>query len=177
VDEIAAVETAPPVEEAAPPPPVEEPPPPVEEPPPPVEEPPPPVEEPPPPVEEPPPPAEPPPSGPAKLPADFQLKASIAELELQGGISKKQLQTALGRSMGAVRECLRNLVAEGGVATGGRVNASGTIGSKGRFEALDAEGGLDGAADCVKTHLKGARLPSADTGDYYVKFSVKYSAE
>ncbi len=128
-------------------------------------------------AEAPPPPVPPPPPGPAKLGADFALEASIVEVELQGGISTKQLENALARALGPVRECLRNVIAERGVATKGKVKVKGRIGSRGRFMALEAKGGAPGTAECAETHFKSARLPSADTGDVYVDFAVHYRAE
>jgi eukaryotic-like serine/threonine-protein kinase len=159
--------------EVAPPPPVEEPP--VEEPP--VEAVPPPIEPPPPPVEAPPPPPPPPPAGPAKLASDFTLSAEIGDLQLQGGISRNQLSSALDRALGPVRECIRNVVAEKGIATRGKITIKGDVGSRGRFTSLDASAPLEAAADCAETHFKNARLPSADTGDVYISFCVRYSAE
>lgn len=157
-------------EEALPPPP------PTEAPPPPVVKAEPPPEPPPPPVvkEEPPPP--PPPKGPPKLGGSFTLEARIVDLELRGGISTRKLAAALERSIGDVKRCLRSVAAKHGVAVKGRVASKGRIGSRGRFVRLKASGGIPGAAACVESELKSARLPRADTGDVYVTFAVDYTA-
>jgi hypothetical protein len=170
----------PPPEVVVAPPPPAEPPPPVEPPPPPVEVPvvePPPVE-PPPVVAAPPPPpvTPPPPAGPKKLGPSFDFGVSLERLVLRGGISTKQVQAALSRSLMEMKPCLRGVVAKNGVEIAGGVDVKGAIGARGRLQMVEASGGVSGASSCVEESLRTARMPPADTGDVYLSFRIAYVA-
>ena len=93
----------------------------------------------------------------------------VGQSQSEGGVERS--------SLGAVGECLRNLIAEKGVPVKGKVDVKATVGSQGRFQHLEASGGFEGAAECAQTHLKNARLPSADTGDMQITFCVRYATE
>ena len=114
------------------------------------------------------------PSGPAPLSASFQLKATIDELSVIGGISTRRTGVALERHLGDAKACLRTALLSHGVEASGAMNIQATVTNRGRLRDLSAEGGLSSASACLADAFSKSRLPKPDTGNGRVRFALKY---
>jgi serine/threonine-protein kinase len=149
---------APKVEVAPPPPPIE-----VAPPPPPAIVPPPVVEAP--PVEK--------PRAPALeafVPATGRLIVEITNVRVEGGLSKMRAKEGLDRHRAAVQKCIEKVVRPGAA---GSVEVRATITVRGGLRAIDAPA-LPGISDCLGAAWGSVRLPTPDTGEGKIAFTIAY---
>ena len=118
----------------------------------------------------------PPPAGPPRLGPDFGFRTKLVDIDVSGGLSPRRVSVALERHLPQATSCLREQIAESGLATEGRIRVQGTIGFGGKLERLQVTGDRTNLMDCVKAGFHRSRMPKPDTGQAVVQFSVRYRA-
>jgi serine/threonine-protein kinase len=113
------------------------------------------------------------PEGPKKLAAGFRFEASLAEISVGGGLSKRQTEEALRRQLAAASACLRAGVERAGVAASGKVRVEANVDVRGRLGGVHASSG-PAAAGCIEEAFSPARLPQPDTGESRLNFEIQY---
>jgi serine/threonine protein kinase len=112
----------------------------------------------------------------AALGDDFSWTVKLTDVEVGGGLSARRTEEAIERVLEPLSACLKDRVAEGGIAAEGKIRVRAQIAIRGTLANVRVEGGPKGGAKCVTSALEGARMPRPDTGEADVELVLLYAA-
>lgn len=107
------------------------------------------------------------------LSSDFAVALTLANLQVEGAISRMRVKAALQRHMDKMKACTRELITVHRIRTAGSLQVHADVDARGRLRNIEASG-LVGATACLHSALSRARLPAADMGLGKVRFTLRY---